>query len=583
MSLFKKTPRGIRTKKHEKYDSVKRLMWVKCDHCGRLIYYKDYKENLRICPKCNHTFAMSPKQRLDMMFDDYDWDKIALPTANDDPLNFTDRMSYKARLREERDETGQTEALFAADGTIDGIDATIAIINPDFMMGTMGRVVGNGFIAAAEHAIERRQPFIIFAAGGGARMQENLLALMQMARTTLAVNRLRDEKIPYIVVLTDPTFGGITASFAMLGDINIAESGARIGFAGKRVIEQNIREKLPSNFQTADYLYDHGMVDLVSRREDLRENVARILRVMTKKPGAVQQISVQTPKVEKTDKHAKRPKIDNSAYSKVLLARNENRPHFLDFIAGLVSDWTPLAGDRLFGEDPAMQGGIGYFRGIPSVIIGQEKGRDIATRQKYRFGMPTPEGYRKAQRLMRLAEKFSLPVISLVDTDGAFAGREAEERGISQAIAATTQTGLSVATPFVSVITGSGGSGGAIAIATGDRVLMMENAIYSVISPESCASILWRDNKFRGEAATAMKLTARDAADLAVIDAIVPEPSGGAHTDWPASLELLGERVVRELKQLAEIPADQLPKKRGEKFLAMTRDIEICRVDGGEL
>ncbi|MCL2749007.1 MAG: acetyl-CoA carboxylase, carboxyltransferase subunit beta [Alphaproteobacteria bacterium] len=567
---------GIKTHKREQYERVKKLMWIKCESCGKLVYYKDYKTNLYICPKCKHAFSMTPKQRFDLLFDNNNWDRIELPVASDDPLNFCDRIPYKERLEEARTDTGRPDALGAANGKVGGIPVTIAALNPEFILGSMGRSVGDGIIASIEHAIEKKQPYIMVTASSGARMQENILSLMQMARTTAAVNKLHAAKIPYIVILTDPTFGGVTASFAMLGDIHIAEKGARIGFAGRRVIEQNMREKLPSNFQTAEYMYDHGMVDIVSSRNELKATLEKILDVLTKKPiKEVAAINATTPKASSPATKSKSKSQISGAYEKVLLARNENRPHFLDYIATLVSDWTPLAGDRLFGEDPAMQGGIGYFRGIPSVIIGQEKGRDIATRQKYRFGMPTPEGYRKAQRLMRLAEKFELPLISLFDTSGAFAGREGEERGQSQAVAASIETGLLIATPFVAVNVGEGGSGGAIAIATGDRVLMMENAIYSVIAPESCATILWRDNKFKAEAAEAMKLTARDLASVGAIDEIIKEPSKGAHSDWQTTMEMVANAVVKNVKELQEIPVVELPQRRAEKFFAMTRDVEI--------
>lgn len=576
MSIFSKTPKGIKNVLRDKYDSLKKFMWIKCGSCGKLVYYKDYIDNLRICPSCSHTFTMTPKQRFDLLFDNNKWEQLELPTVSDDPLNFVDRVSYKDRLAEARAETGRYDAISAADGNIGGIKSTIAVMNAEFLMGSMGRAVGDGIIASMEHAVEKRQPFVIIASSGGARMQENILSLMQMARTTVAVNSLRSHKIPYVVILADPTFGGVTASFAMLGDIHIAEAGARIGFAGRRVIEQNMREKLPSNFQTADYLYEHGMVDLVSKRRDLKSNLEKILSVLTKKTTDKISNGIVTPFPTEKHSHTKSEKsLNTPAYDKVLLARNEKRPHFLDYINGLVTDWTPLAGDRLFAEDPAMQAGIGYFRGEPVVIIGQEKGRDIATRQKYRFGMPNPEGYRKAQRLMQLGEKFNLPVISLVDTDGAFAGREGEERGQSQAVAATTQMGLSIATPYISVITGTGGSGGAIAIATGDRVLMMENSIYSVIAPESCASILWKDNKFRGEAAQAMKLTATDMREMGAIDEIISEPAGGAHKDWAATMEFLGAAVLKHISELGKISSDELPKHRADKFIAMTRDVEI--------
>lgn len=574
--LFK-SKKGIQTQDRNRYDRVPKLMWIKCESCGKLVYYRDYKDNHYVCPRCGHVFIMSPKQRFNLLFDDPNWQKLNLPVCTDDPLDFVDRENYKDRLTDAREETGEMDAVSAADGKIGGIDATICVLNGFFMMGSMGRVVGDGIIAAIEHAIELNNPFIMVTSSGGARMQENILSLMQMARTTVAVNKLHDKKIPYIVILTDPTFGGVTASFAMLGDIHIAEAGSRIGFAGRRVIEQNIREKLPSNFQTADYLYEHGMVDIVSSRVDLHDNVARILRVLTHQTITPKVIKVQTPKLEKDKKI--RGLGESEAYDKVLLARHENRPHFLDYVAGIVDDWTCLAGDRCYGEDAAMGSGIGFWRGVPAVIIGQESGRTIETRQKHRFGMANPEGYRKAVRMMRLAERFNLPVISLFDTAGANAGRDSEERGQSQAVANAISTGLAIKTPYVAVNVGQGGSGGAIAIGTGDKVLMMENAIYSVIAPESCASILWRDNKFKATAATAMKLTARDMANLNVIDGIISEPAGGAHNDWQTTMELVANAVSTALESLREIPVDELPVKRAEKFISMTRDVEIYQPD----
>ncbi len=564
---------GIKNKNRERYDRVRRLMWIKCEACHRLVYYKDYKTNYYICPRCNRAFIMNPKQRFDLLFDNNNWTRFEIPTVSDDPLNFVDRIPYADRLSDARTDTGYNDAVTTADGVIGGVPTTVCILNGDFLLGSMGRAAGDGIVASMEHAIELKQPFVMVTCSGGARMQENILSLMQMARTTVAVNKLHANGIPYIVLLTDPTFGGVTASFAMLGDINIAESGARIGFAGRRVIEQNIREKLPSNFQTAEYLYEHGMVDMVVPRPMLHDKLAQILAVLTKQSREPKSINVATPLADNSKKV--RGMGENDAYDKVLLARNENRPHFLDYINGIVGDWTYLAGDRVFGEDPAMCGGIGYWRGIPSVIIGQEKGRTIETRQHHRFGMPNPEGYRKAQRLMRLGEKFGLPVISLFDTAGAFAGSAAEERGQSQAVASSIATGLAIKTPYVAVNVGEGGSGGAIAIGTGDRVLMLENAIYSVIAPESCASILWKDNKFRATAAAAMKLTARDMANLNVIDKIIDEPAAGAHTDWQTTMELVAAAVADQVSELQQIPVDELPARRAEKFIAMTRDVEI--------
>lgn len=568
---------GIKNHNRDKYERVRRLMWIKCEACGRLVFYKDYKNNHYVCPKCNRAFIMNPKQRFDLLFDDIDWKKLDLPMPTDDPLNFTDRMPYKERLAEAREDAGTRDAISTADGKVGGINTTICVMNGDFMMGSMGRAAGDAIIASIEHAIELKNPFVMVTCSGGARMQENILSLMQMARTVVAVNKLHENKLPYVVILTDPTFGGVTASFAMLGDVHIAERGARIGFAGRRVIEQNIHEKLPSNFQTADYLYEHGMVDIVANRDELKGVLENVLTVLTKQPREAKVIDIKTPKFDMSKKSRDMGKTPE--YDRVLLARNENRPHLLDYVSGIVDKWTYLAGDRYFGEDAAMCGGIGYWYGIPSVIIGQEKGRTIETRQKHRFGMANPEGYRKAQRLMKLAEKFNLPIISLFDTAGAFAGGSAEERGQSEAVASTIAMGLRVKTPYVAVNVGEGGSGGAIAIGTGDKIFMLENAIYSVIAPESCASILWKDNKFKADAATALKLTARDMESLNVIDKIIAEPAGGAHTDWQTTMELVAKTVADAIKELQTVPVDELVPNRVKKFLSMTRDVEIFQPD----
>ena len=254
---------------------------------------------------------------------------------------------------------------------------------------------------------------------------------------------------------------------------------------------------------------------------------------------------------------------------KVLVARHPNRPHVSDYLAALIEDFTPLAGDRLFGEDRAIIGGLGRFRGYSAVIIGQEKGNDTESRVRHNFGMAKPEGYRKAQRLMQLAERFKLPVITLVDTMGAYPGVDAEQRGQAEAIAKGIEVGLRVKTPIVSVIIGEGGSGGAIAIATGDRVLMLEHSIYSVISPEGCASILWRNGGLASEAAVALRLTAQDLKELAVVDAVVPEPIGGAHRDSQAAIRAVGDAVEEALAELRNENGAVLRSRRREKFLAM--------------
>lgn len=274
---------------------------------------------------------------------------------------------------------------------------------------------------------------------------------------------------------------------------------------------------------------------------------------------------------QKLEKQVKSSYSNLTPWQKSQVARHPQRPHCLDYVNALIEDFTPLCGDRLFADDEAMIGGIGRFKNISVVVLGQEKGHDIESRVKYNFGMAKPEGYRKAQRLMDLADKFNMPVICFVDTSGAFPGVEAEARGQAEAIASSIQKSLQIKAPIVSVVIGEGGSGGAIAIATANRVLMLEHSIYSVISPEGCASILWRSADKVKEATEALKLTAQDLRKLGVIDEIIAEPLGGAHRDPQAAIERVGDSILKHLKELLPQSGDELKKRRTEKFLRMGR------------
>jgi acetyl-CoA carboxylase carboxyl transferase subunit alpha len=262
------------------------------------------------------------------------------------------------------------------------------------------------------------------------------------------------------------------------------------------------------------------------------------------------------------------------AWQETEVARHPQRPHFVDYLAGLIDEFVELRGDRKFADDQAIVGGLGRFRGTPVVVMGHEKGHDTPTRVAHNFGMARPEGYRKAVRLMDLAEQFNLPVLTFVDTPGAFPGVDAEERGQSEAIARSTERGLTLGSPMIATITGEGGSGGAIALAGANRVLMLQHSIYSVISPEGCASILWRDGSKAKDAATAMKITAPDLIELKIVDRIVPEPAGGAHSDPQAAITAVGDAIEAELKDLMDMSPDDLRKQRAERFYAIGRGLK---------
>lgn len=258
-------------------------LWVKCPSCNQMLFSKELKKSMYVCTSCGHHLRLYVDKRLRMLFDEDKYTELELPVLQDDPLKFKDSQRYTDRLRSYRKATGSQDAIKVAKGKIGGVESVLAVMDFSFMGGSMGTAVGEGIVTAAEYALKHKIPLITVASSGGARMQEGILSLMQMARTTAAVNLLKEKGIPFISILADPTTGGVSASFAMLGDVNIAEKGCLIGFAGKRVIEQTIREKLPEGFQTAEYLKEHGMVDMVVDRAHMKEELVKVLKVLTNK------------------------------------------------------------------------------------------------------------------------------------------------------------------------------------------------------------------------------------------------------------------------------------------------------------
>lgn len=303
-------------------------LWVNCPKCEKMLFHRDLAANQQVCPHCDHHFRVGPDFRFKALFDEGTWNAIELPKSEPDPLKFRDRKRYSDRLKEAQTKTGKSDAVEAAHGQVEGQRAVIAVMNFDFMAGSMGVALGEGLLAAARLAVLQEAAFIIVTSSGGARMQEGALSLMQMPRTTIAVEEVKEAGLPYIAVLTDPTTGGVTASFAMLGDIAVAEPGAKIGFAGRRVIEQTIRESLPDDFQTAEYLLAHGMIDMVTHRFQLKSTLARILRLLmqpnaaqtslatidpfAEAPGLVEVIGDDTP-IEVIDENGKVTVVSNGS------------------------------------------------------------------------------------------------------------------------------------------------------------------------------------------------------------------------------------------------------------------------------
>lgn len=521
---------------------------VICKACGASLSKQETVTNKYVCKKCGYHFRVRTNNRIRMIADADTFEEWFADVEQTNPLNFP---GYQEKLLEVQEKTGQSEGVTVGYARIQGEPVVLGICDARFLMGSMGHVYGEKITAAVERATERRLPVILFCCSGGARMQEGILSLMQMEKTAAALKKHSDAGLLYIPVLTDPTTGGVTASFAMLGDVILAEPEALIGFAGPRVIEKTIGEKLPEGFQSAEFQLEHGFVDAVVQRKDLKNVLYRLVKFYANVTSFHAFLPGKADYAE-PDEYAKEQMAkseSSSAFGKVKAARGVDRPSALDYIERIFDDFMELHGDRHYRDDPALVGGTAYLDGQPVTVIGIQKGKDMAECQQRNYGMCSPEGYRKALRLMKLAEKFHQPVITFVNTAGAFCGKEAEEMGQGEAIARNLYEMSALKVPVISILIGEGGSGGALALAVGNEVWMMENAVYSVLSPEGFASILWKDTARVAEAAEVMKLTAEDLLQLGIIEKIIPEYGGAGALTLP-SIAMYMKRNLKEYLML---------------------------------
>jgi len=535
--------------------------WVLCTGCQRPVFGKRFTRSLRVCPECGRHAPLTAEERLDLLADPGSVEPLRFSVTSTDPLGFVDTVPYRDRLATAQARTGMREAVLCARATIEGHRVVAAVMDFRFLGGSLGSAVGELITLAAEIALEERTPLLIVTASGGARMQEGALSLMQMAKTSGALGELDRSGILTISLVTDPTFGGVAASFATLTDVVMTEPGARLGFAGRRVIEQTIRQSLPDEFQTAEFLLDRGFVDMVVPRSRQRPELGRLLRVATTPatPGPVPAHGVVTePDLL--------PEPDAWAY--VTQARSLDRLKCVDYLRLAFTDFQELHGDRASGDCPATVGGPAWLGTQPVMVIGQQKGHDPAELMRHNFGMPVPAGYRKAARLMRLAEKLRLPVVTLVDTPGAYPGADAEENGQAVAIAENLRLMMSLTVPVVSVVIGEGGSGGALGIAVANRVLMFDRSVYSVIGPEGCAAIVWKDAAQAPRAAAALCLTARDLLRHGVVDGVLPEPPGGTGSAPLVATAALRDAVRAGLAELGSLSGPELRAHRHARFRA---------------
>jgi acetyl-CoA carboxylase carboxyl transferase subunit beta len=533
--------------------------WVACPACRRPVYGRRFSRNLAVCPECGHHSRIGAAQRLTQLLDPAGVVPLPPSATVVDPLGFVDERPYPERLRRASAATGLAEAVIGARGTIEGHPVVVAAMDFGFIGGSMGSAEGERIAVAAQLAREEQVPLVVVTASGGARMQEGALSLMQMAKTSQAFAELDEAGILTVTVVSDPTYGGVAASFATLADVIVAEAGARLGFAGPRVIEQTLRERLPDGFQTAERLRERGMIDAVVPRTGLRSSLGRLLAAG--RPGGRPPAPAPDAVIRDPDRLPPR-----DPWEVVKLARDNRRPTTLEHAALLLDGFHELHGDRLAGDCPAIVGGIGRLAGTPVMLVGHQKGHTTRELVDRNFGMASPAGYRKAARLMRLAEKLRIPIVSLIDTPGAAPGVDAEDQGQAYAIAENLRLMSTLAVPVVAVVTGEGGSGGALALAMANRVLVSANGFYSVISPEGCAAILWRGADAAAQAAGQLRLAAGDLLRLGIVDGVVPEPDGGAQADPLQAQELLRGALVSTLAELAGVPAQALVAQRRRRF-----------------
>ena len=599
-SIFKKTP-VIKPEVKETASQIKpevpEGLLKRCNKCGKGIFTEDYKKNLYICPKCGGYLRMPAQKRIEFLTEADSFEEWDTGLSTENPLHM---IGYPDKIKALQDKTKLDEAVITGKARIGENEVALMVMDGRFLMASMGEVVGEKIARGVERATKEKLPVIIFTCSGGARMQEGMTSLMQMAKTSAALKRHSDAGLLYITVLTDPTTGGVTASFAMLGDIILAEPKALIGFAGPRVIEQTIHKKLPKGFQRSEFLLKHGFIDKIVERKDMKTVLEQILTMhrlstkhsgIVKNTGAVSEINTDLNTVNPSSKREDVQAVSNknagksrkqklslaqkkragekTAWERVLTSREKDRPVGEDYIYGLFEEFIEFHGDRNFGDDAAICGGIAYFQGKPVTVIAQMKGKSTAENIARNLGMPEPEGYRKALRLMKQAEKFHRPIICFVDTPGAFCGMEAEERGQGEAIARNLYEMSALKTPILSVLIGEGGSGGALAMAVADEVWILENAVYSILSPEGYAAILWKDGSQAARAAKAMKLTSYDLYKAGFVEKIIPEPEVYTLDSIINVFDNLEENISVFLKNSKSMTEEERVEQRYQRFRSM--------------
>lgn len=490
-------------KKIIKKRSAKVLHMAVCSDCGNNL------DDLLVCKKCKHHERMSALKRIEMirknggkfkqLFLEYDIDNSKI-------------YGYNKKFKRDKKRTGLTESVVVGKCKIGNISFSAILMERYFMVGTLSKANGEKIAKAFEYATRNNLPVVAFCAGGGVRIQEGAMGLIQMAKIDAALLKFRKKGLPFISILTDPTYGGTTASFGLMGDVNIAEPNSSIGFGGKMLVKDILHEHVADDFQSAEYVLRSGGVDMICERKYILDTILELLDLLNKSNVPI--VKIKNPEY---DLNRKKPEtiLKN--------IRNNSRPVGIDYLHNLIDEPIILQGDRISYDDSSLLTGLGKISNIKIAFIIQNKGRNLNENIKNNYGMTRPEGFRKAIRIAKLAEKFQLPVLILLDSPGAHPGDDAEKNCQSIAISESITNLLEVQTPVIAVVTGEGCSGGALGLSISDALAMFSGATYSVISPESYSSIIFDKPKIQPELLSNMKFTAKDLYDDGLIDSILKD------------------------------------------------------------
>ncbi len=552
----------------------------RCLYCEEPINDSHSYMTFRVCPFCRFHYTITARERIELLADRGTFKETHKYLSSVAPISFNRRGRFGELLAQDQNRTGLTEAAVTGRCKIDGEDAMLIVLDFTFMGGTMGSVVGEKVASALEAAAKGGIPAIAVVSGGGVRVQEGVLSLMQMAKTVTAANRLRDDGSPFVVVLANPSTGQAYASFANLADVILAEPKSLIGLSPLRTLREASNIPLPLDAHTAEAHVGHGLLDNVVDREALRTRVSVLLRILRgqKLEMSKQDKALATDLLQAADGAC--TQVD--PWDALSAVRDAERPPASNYFRQMLDPFIELRGDRLNSDDRSIVAGVGYLAGLPVAVIGHQR-RALVEGERYHV---YPDGLRKAQRVIALASRFELPLLTLVDTQGADPGLEAEEQGIGNAIARTLSAMLDVPTPIVSVIIGEGGSEGALALGMADCILMQQYAVYSPISMNHNLAGAFHEPVLDREAADALMLTAHDCVELGIADGVIAEPEGGAHLDPRAAGTALQGGILKELNRLSKMSQGKLLKRRYTKFRrmgeanaysqeAMTREVEL--------